>query len=81
MPDSQLCFAKARSNPHRLRRIEVMVTRDVEPDSDCFHAVRFYRDAEMLAAVVAEFIVRGIADGEPAVIIATRRTAPPSSAR
>ena len=48
-----------------------MPMRDVEPDSDCFHAVRFYRNAEMLADVVAEFIVRGLAVGDPAVIIAT----------
>ena len=39
--------------------------------SSHFHAVRFYKNSESLARVVAEFIGRGVAAGEPAVIIAT----------
>jgi superfamily I DNA/RNA helicase len=48
-----------------------METQGAEPDPDGFHAVRFYRNADALAGVVAEFICRGIARNEPAVIIAT----------
>ena len=47
-----------------LRRIGMM-------EMETFHAVRFYRNAEMLANVVAEFVMRGIAAGDAAVIIAT----------
>ena len=36
-----------------------------------FHAVRFYKDVDALSPVVADFIARGLAQAQPAVIIAT----------
>jgi hypothetical protein len=36
-----------------------------------FHAVRFYKDADGLSAIVADFLVEGFAKDQPAVVIAT----------
>jgi hypothetical protein len=36
-----------------------------------FHAVRFYRNAQSLARIVAFFIAEGIDAGDPAIVIAT----------
>jgi hypothetical protein len=36
-----------------------------------FHAVRFYRDQDGLARIVAGFLAEGFAAGQPAVVIAT----------
>jgi hypothetical protein len=36
-----------------------------------FHAVRFYRDADSLCAIVTNFIGEGLARAQPAVVIAT----------
>jgi hypothetical protein len=36
-----------------------------------FHAVRFYRDVDSLSRVVGDFLAKGLANGQPAVIIAT----------
>jgi hypothetical protein len=36
-----------------------------------FHAVRFYKDAEGLTRIVADFLAEGLAATEPAVVIAT----------
>ena len=38
-----------------------------------FHAVRFYKDADGLSRIVADFIGDGLAAGEPAIVIATPR--------
>ena len=40
-------------------------------DAGHFHAVRFYRDAEGLSRIVAQFLAEGLASGQPAIIIAT----------
>ncbi len=42
-----------------------------------FHAVRFYRDAESLSRLVADFLAEGFREDQPAVVIAT----PPHRAR
>src|SRR5262245_3169572 len=42
-----------------------------------FHAVRFYRDNASLCAWVSKMVVLGLADNQPAVIVAT----PPNRAR
>ena len=49
----------------------MMRDRAGEASSTHFHAVRFYRNTESLARVVAEFVARGVAAGQPAVLIAT----------
>ncbi len=36
-----------------------------------FHAVRFYKDADCLSRIVADFVGDGLAAGEPAIVIAT----------
>ena len=36
-----------------------------------FHAVRFYRDAEGLCRIVADFLAEGFAADQPAIVIAT----------
>src|SRR5258706_1870210 len=36
-----------------------------------FHAVRFYRDVDGLSRVVGDYIAKGLADAQSAVIIAT----------
>ena len=43
----------------------------MDPGSTHFHAVRFYKNSDSLARVVAEFIGQGVAAGDPAVVIAT----------
>jgi hypothetical protein len=49
----------------------VMGDRATGGSSTHFHAVRFYKNADSLARVVAEFIAHGVATGQPAVLIAT----------
>ena len=36
-----------------------------------FHAVRFYKDIDSLSRVVGDFIAKGLANAQPAVVIAT----------
>ena len=36
-----------------------------------FHAVRFYKDADSLSRIVAEFLADGLTCGQPAIVIAT----------
>lgn len=36
-----------------------------------FHAVRFYEDAAALSRIVADFLLEGIQNGQPALVIAT----------
>ena len=36
-----------------------------------YHAVRFYQNKKDLAVIVGEFLLDGISDGQPAVVIAT----------
>lgn len=40
-------------------------------DAGHFHAVRFYRDSDALAELVAQFIGEGLAEDLPAIVIAT----------
>lgn len=42
-----------------------------QPVSGHFHAVRFYKDAASLGAIVANFLAEGFAAQQPAVVIAT----------
>jgi MEDS: MEthanogen/methylotroph, DcmR Sensory domain len=49
----------------------MMIDRAAEASSTHFHAVRFYKNTESLALVVAEFIAQGVATGQPSVLIAT----------
>jgi hypothetical protein len=46
-------------------------TVDVMPHAGHFHAVRFYKDADGLCRIVANFLAEGFADGNPAIVIAT----------
>jgi hypothetical protein len=39
------------------------------------HAVRFYENDKPLARIVAQFLSAGLAAGNPAIVIATPRTA------
>lgn len=48
-----------------------MLPRHFSKDSGHFHAVRFYKDADCLSRIVADFVGDGLAAGEPAVVIAT----------
>jgi hypothetical protein len=42
-------------------------------ESSHFHAVKFYKDAESLAAIVCAFLADGLQGGEPALLIAKLR--------
>jgi hypothetical protein len=46
-----------------------MATRATEPGHS--HAVRFYKDADSLCAIVGAFLKEGFAASQPAVVIAT----------
>lgn len=49
-----------------------MATRhDTTKDSGHFHAVRFYKDTDSLAKLVAAFVAEGFVAGLPAIIIST----------
>ena len=48
-----------------------MGTKPMVSGSGHFHAVRFYKDAEGLSRIVADFLAEGFAVGQPAVVIAT----------
>jgi hypothetical protein len=45
--------------------------KQTSTDSGHFHAVRFYKDADGLTRIVADFIGDGLASSEPAIVIAT----------
>ena len=47
------------------------IAQQVAKDSGHFHAVRFYKDSDSLAELVAEFIAEGFAAALPAIVIAT----------
>src|SRR5438309_8259442 len=36
-----------------------------------YHAVRFYENEKSLAQIVAEFLVGGLEDGQPGIVVAT----------
>lgn len=48
-----------------------MSIKSLAADSGQFHAVRFYKDAESLSQIVAEFLANGFATGQPGIVIAT----------
>jgi hypothetical protein len=48
-----------------------MIQKQKANGSGHFHAVRFYKDSDSLSLMVAGFIGEGLADGEPAIVIAT----------
>jgi hypothetical protein len=48
-----------------------MPPNETSTGSGHFHAVRFYKDADGLARIVADFIGDGLAGAEPGIVIAT----------
>jgi hypothetical protein len=47
------------------------MTPTISTEAGHFHAVKFYHDAESLCEIVGEFLVSGLAAGNPAIVIAT----------
>ena len=47
------------------------MTQPAIPSSDSLHAVRFYQDSDSLRRMIATFLHKGIAEGLPALVVAT----------
>jgi hypothetical protein len=54
-----------------VRLLRCAMTQPVVPSSDSLHAVRFYQDTDSLCRMIATFLHQGIADGLPALVVAT----------
>ena len=50
---------------------DTMAGRVAQAGAPGYHAVRFYESDRSLAAIVANFLGEGIADGQPAIVVAT----------
>jgi hypothetical protein len=52
-------------------RVHTVLPKHTSTGCGHFHAVRFYKDADCLSRIVADFVGDGLAAGEPAIVIAT----------
>jgi hypothetical protein len=48
-----------------------MARETIVTDSGRFHAVRFYRESDNLCRIVADYLIEGFEQSQPAIIIAT----------
>ena len=48
-----------------------MLSKHTSSGTGHFHAVRFYKDADSLSRIVANFVAQGLAEGAPGIVIAT----------
>jgi MEDS: MEthanogen/methylotroph, DcmR Sensory domain len=61
----------ARARRERVKGFTRNQVKHAVRPSPGYHAVRFYENEKSLSQIVADFLHQGLADGEPAIVVAT----------